>query len=310
MTGGAFAQSVLTGDFGFGYSSATADNITNNGMGVTDADIYWSATEKLDNGDTVGVDLSIDISTPAYGSAATMNETGYYLFASGVKVTGGEDKGGEYLSSGVASAGAGIDVTLDGKIYTARSTKDFISVAVPVADGLKVTFRANEASGGRGVGAANALGVVPTQRDNTVSLDYAAGNLTVNVGYRTYDGTNSSSETIASSLNRGSFNYKIGDAKIGAGYSSTLYGYGNTTTDTLVGFSSPFNGLTVGAMVGYRTTAGSATAANNTTRAGTVINASYPLSKQTSLIGGYYTYDAGNASGNTTGYQIKMFKSF
>lgn len=111
-------------------------------------------------------------------------------------------------------------------------------------------------------------------------------------------------------MNRGAISYDLGAAKVGAGYVSTLYGYGNTITDSLVGVSAPFGNLTVGAQVGYRTTAGSATAANNYTRAGSVLNASYALSKQTSLIGGYYSYDAGNSSGNNSGYAIKMFKSF
>jgi len=312
-TGGAFADSVLTGDFSFGYSSKTANNINSGGMGMGDADIYWATTETLDGGDKVGVNLAIDMgnNTSAYGQAVVVgDETGFYQFASGVKVTVGSVKAGDYLSAGVASAGSGIDVTMDGQIFSARSFKDQIGISIPLAEGLKLGITSRETGTGRGAGAANALSAVPTQRDNTASVDYSAGALALNVGYRTYDGTDSTSESILSSMNRGAISYDLGVAKVGAGYVAYTYGFGNTVTDSLVGVSAPFGSWTVGAQAGYRTSSGSATAANNTTRAGSVLNASYALSKATSLVGGYYSYDAGNASGNTTGYQIKMFKSF
>ena len=40
VTGGAFAQSVLTGDIAYGFSSVTSNSSTTSGFGLNAADLY------------------------------------------------------------------------------------------------------------------------------------------------------------------------------------------------------------------------------------------------------------------------------
>ena len=115
-TGGAFAQSVLTGDFGFGYGSSTsAASGTANGMGLTDADIYLAATEDIEGLGKLSVNLAIDAGNvaAAYGQAVYVGDQVMALtLASGVKITMAANKGADYLSGGIAAA-AGV-VMMDG----------------------------------------------------------------------------------------------------------------------------------------------------------------------------------------------------
>ena len=311
-TGGAFAQSVITGDFSFGYSSSTsAASGTAGGMGMGDADIYWSSSETLDGGAKIAVDLSLDLSnnTSAYGQAAVVgNETISYTSASGIKVVAGSVKGASYLTQGIASAGSAYNHDLSNALFTSRTFKDQVTITLPVAEGTKVSLALREA--GTGIGAGAASTGVGTQRDATVSVSYAAAPLAVDAGLRVMDGTSSTSTTIASSLNRASASYDLGVAKIGAGYESTIYGYGNTMTDTLVGITAPVtSALSLGAQMGYRVKAGNTTAASNTNYTGSIYSASYTLSKRTSFLASYISYDVGGSS-QTTGFAAKLFTTF
>ena len=312
-TGGAFAQSVLTGDFGFGYASSTsAASGTANGMGITDADIYWASSEELDGGAKIGVNMALDLSaaSTAYGAAAGVGDrTLSYTSQSGLKVVLGSVYGGDYLSAGVAAAGSNINQTLDGAVFTARSNKDQITVSVPVAEGVTLSFVHREAGTGAGSGAASTG--VGAQRDSTVGLKYANGPLVVDGGYRVVDGTSLTSTTLTSSLSRASASYDLGVAKIGAGYVTTVYGYGNSQTDTLAGITVPVtSALTLGAQMGYRAKSGNTTNALNTTMMGTIYGASYTLSKRTSFLASFIAYDAVANTSQTTGFAAKLLTTF
>jgi len=312
-TGGAFAQSVLTGDFSFGYSSTTsAASGTSGGMGMGDADIYWSSSETLDGGGKLGVNLALDLSnnTSAYGASAFVgDETMSYSTTSGLKVVVGSVKGADYLSAGTAAAGSNINHTFDNALFTSRTFKDQITVSLPVAEGTTLSFAHREA--GTGIGAGAASTGVGAQRDSTVGLKYANGPLVVDGGYRVADGTSLTSTTLTSSLSRASASYDLGVAKIGAGYVTTVYGYGNSMTDTLAGISVPVtSALTLGAQMGYRAKAGNTTNALNTTMMGTIYGASYTLSKRTSFLASFISYDAVANTSQTTGFAAKLLTTF
>ena len=314
-TGGAFAQSVLTGDFGFGYASSTsAASGTANGMGVTDADIYWAASEALDGGAKIGVNLALDLSaaSTAYGAGAIVgDQTMTYTSASGLKVVVGSVRGGDYLSGGIAAAGSGYNHTLDGKLFSTRSNKDQITVSLPVAEGVTLSFAHREPGTGDGAGAASDGSTVTAARDSTVGLKYANGPLVVDGGYRVIDGTSLTSTTLGSSLNRASASYDMGVAKIGAGYSTTVYGYGNSITDTLVGITVPVSSaLSLGAQMGYRAKSGYATSSLNTTMVGSIYSAAYTLSKRTSFLASFIAYDAVANTTQTTGFAAKLLTTF
>jgi len=308
VTGGAFAQSTITGDFSYGYAqTTTGPGVSTGGMGIGDADIYWEAKEKIEGVGEVSVNMTLDLS-----GGSSYGQAGEYMtlkLENGVSVKMGNYKGADYLSGGIAAAGSNYDADLSGKNLAARSYKDTVSISIPVAQGLKLGFTMEEAEGGsaaKGTGAAGTT-TYGIQRRNTVSIDYAAGGLVVNAGYRTYDGTSSLASSYASSLNRASASYDLGIAKIGGGYQQTTYGYGNTLTDTLGGITIPLGNLSIGAMSGTTQTSGLST---NTSRSGAIYGGSYALSKRTSLTGQYYSFDAGSTAGNTTGYTFKMITTF
>jgi len=312
-TGGAFAQSVLTGDFSFGYSSSTsAASGTANGMGMGDADIYWATSEDLEGGGKLGVNLALDLSnnTAAYGQAAVVgDETMSYTSASGMKVVVGSVKAGDYLSGGIASAGSGYNQTLDNALFTSRTFKDQITVTLPVGEGMALSLQHREAGTGMGAGAASTG--AGTQRDATIGLKYTVDKLVLDGGYRVYDGTSSTSTSIATSLNRASASYDLGVAKIGAGYQTVIYGYGNSMTDTLVGVTAPVtSALSLGAQIGYRAKSGNSTSSLNTTMTGSIYSASYTLSKRTSLLASFISYDAVANTTQTTGFAAKLFTTF
>ena len=303
--GGAFAQSTITGDFSYGYGQVTTGaGVVTGGMGIGDADVYWKATEAIEGVGDLTVNLTLDLSAGSSHSQADEYMT--LKLTNGVSVKMGNVSGAAYLAGGIAAAGSNYDAALDGKTHAARSFKDTVSISIPIAEGLKLGFAMEEgSSSAKGAGAAsNTYGA---QRRNTVSIDYAAGALAANAGYRTYDGTSSLTSTYASSLNRASASYDLGIAKIGAGYEATTYGYGNTLTETLGGITIPLGNLSIGAQAGTSSTSGLST---NTSRSGAVYGGSYAMSKRTSLTGQYYSYDAGSSAGNTTGYTFKMITTF
>jgi len=312
VTGGAFAQSVLTGDIGFGWASSTsAASGTANGMGITDADIYWAATEALDGGAKVAANLMLDLSaaSTAYGaSAIVLDQTLSYTTASGVKVSMGSVRGADYLTGGIAAVGTNYNQDFAGGLFSTRSVKDQIGFSLPVAEGTTLSFTSREAGTGAGAGAASTG--VGAQRDSTVGLKYTAGALIVDGGYRVYDGTSLTSTSLASSMNRASASYDLGAAKIGAGYQTVVYGYGNSITDTLAGINVPVSGaLNIGAQMGFRSKAGNATSSLNTNYGGTILSASYSLSKRTSILASYLSYDVGGSS-QTSGFAAKLFTTF
>ena len=305
--GGAFAQSTLTGDFSYGYGQVTTGpGVATGGMGIGDADLYWKSTESIDDVGELTVNLALDLS----GGSSAVGQSDEYMtlkLTNGVSIKMGNVKGAAYLAGGIAAAGSNFDAELDGKNLASRSFKDTVAISIPLAEGLKLGFAMEEGSSSAKDAGAAGTTAYGAQRRNTISIDYAAGKLAANAGYRTYDGTSSLASSYASSLNRASASYDLGIAKIGGGYEQTTYGYGNTLTESLGGFTVPLGNLTIGAQAGTSATSGLST---NTNRSGAVYGGSYKLSQRTSFTAQYYSYDFGSSAGNTTGYTFKLFTSF
>jgi len=124
----------------------------------------------------------------------------------------------------------------------------------------------------------------------------------------------SNSSTTYNNRNRGSLNYDLGVAKVGAGWESSTYMYGNTMTDTMVSVNVPMSGaLNLGAQLGSRALGGNSSSSANTTRNGYLLVANYNLSKQTYLVANYYSIDMGATATNAqlaTGYALYLYKGF
>lgn len=310
VTGGAMAQAVMTGYIAFGYDASTSSSgATASGMGMDDAEINFAIAEDIDG---VGkLTAGMGFGSGGNGDTATGNDSTIKLTtASGASVTMGTTKGASYLTQGLASAGTAYQWNLSGKLFSSRTKNDAISVKLPLAEGLSVSVAHSEAAVSSYWTGSGAAGNGTEQRYNTVSVDYASGALAANAGYRSYDNTVASSTSSSNTRNRASVSYDLGAAKIGVGYESTQYMYGNTKTDSLVGVNVPLSGaLNVGVQMGQQSTSGNDTAANNYNRNGALLVANYNLSKQTYLVANYYTYDAGGSQ-NATGYGVFLYKGF
>ena len=306
--GGAFAQATMTGYIGFGYQSTTSSaGAVASGMGTDDGEINFAVAEKIDGlGDVSG---QMGFATYGNGDGAYGNDVKLSLkLNSGTSITVGTTKGASYLTQGVASVGTAFNTNLSGKLFSSRSINDAVTIAIPLMEGVSLSVSHAEAavtSYAIGSGAAG----VSTQRYNTASLGYKAGALAVDAGYRAYDNTTNASESSSNTRNRASASYDLGVAKVGFGFESTQYMYGNSKTDSLLGVNVPMGALSLGAQIAQVSTSGSATAASNYNRNGYLLGANYNLSKQTYVAAHYYSYDAGTTT-NPNGYQVVIYKGF
>ncbi len=303
------AQAVMTGYVAFGYESATTSaNATTSGMGVDDAEINFAIAEDIEG---VGkLSAGLGFISGGRGDTATGRDTTIKLTtASGTAVTMGTTKGASYLTGGVAAVGTNYNWDLSGKLFSSRTTTDAISVKIPLMEGVSVSVAHSEAGTGYATGS-GAAGNGTEQRYNTASLGYAAGALVVDAGYRSYDNTTASSTTSSNTRNRASASYDLGVAKLGAGYESTQYMYGNSKTDSLLGVNVPLGGaLSLGTQFAQVSTSGNASAASNYNRNGYLLGMNYNLSKQTYVAAHYYSYDGGTTV-NPSGYGVFLYKGF
>lgn len=318
------AQAVMTGYLGYGYASYTTSvGVQSSGMGVDDAEINFAVSEDIEGvGKIAG---TLGFIAGGRGGAATGRDTKISLtIPSGTSVTLGTTKGGSYLTNGIAASGTDYeyDLTLTDApagagLFSARSINDSITVKVPLAEGISVSGAHSEGavvSYWSGTGAAGtAVSGTGGQRYNTLSVDYAAGALKANAGYRSYDQGVSGSSSTYSSRNRASANYNLGVATVGAGYEASTYMYGNTLTDTLVSVNVPIGSLNLGAQLGQRTTAGNSSSSSDYTRNGYLLVANYALSKQSYIVANYYSIDMG-ATGTSAqlanGFGLYLYKGF
>jgi len=307
--GGAFAQSTLTGEISYGFSSETAANSTLSGFGLEAADFTIATAEDIEGVGKVAVSINFDGSGGRGSYATTGDMTLGLTLTNGLAIKGGSTKGGSYLGQGLASAGSAYEINMSGKILGSRTVNDFISLAMPLMEGTKVTYTHTEADFAIGTGSASALNTT-TQAYDTISLDYTAGALAANVQARTYNQQVASSTSSASSRSRAAASYDLGVAKIGAGVENTNYMYGNSKSDSAFGLTIPMGALNIGGQAVSTSTSGNATASSNYTRTGAMFGGMYNLSKRTYVYAQYYSYDAGSTVSNTSGYIFGMYNTF
>ena len=317
VTGGAFAQATMTGAIAYGFSSQTSSsNVTTSGMGVDDAEINFAISEDLDGGNK----LSGGFGFGGGGKAAAVTANDWNLTltgASGAKLVMKTTQAAEYLSGGIAGAGANYEIDLTYTGLLTRPYNDAVSVSFPVFEGATLTVTHTEPDYAIGGGSAANIGVLATtttsagtmQRYNTAALTYKAGALVVDGQYRSYDDQQTLNTVYANTKNRFSASYDMGVAKIGAGIDTTVYTYGNSNTKTLVGMTVPMGQMNLGAQLLTVTASGNATSSSNYTRTATLIGGQYNVTKRTYATAQYYTGDVGGTS-NINGYVISLYNTF
>jgi hypothetical protein len=318
VTGGVFAQATMTGFLAYGYRATnTSAGATASGMGVDTASLDFAVGETIEGIGKVSGAMGVSLKNKDQAAYARNSEIKLDMGAMGsfkmynaysVSGLGGVAAGGanQYCSFSNGDCASGIGM------FSTYGYDDGLSYSLPVASGLTFSVTHVEpstsaASTGLGAGAA---AYTEAQRHNTYALAYKSGALNLTAGYRTYDEANEATGN-SNYRHRGSFNYDLGVAQIGAGYEQTTTTYGATTTDSLMSLVLPIpsSPLTLSAQFGNRTKAGNASAASDTTYSGTIYNAVYTLSKRTYLLAVYATNQSAGTS-NPTMFLTTLNHSF
>ncbi len=295
-SGASFAQVTMTGEFTWGYKATSVSGADSSGFGVDYSNINFAASEDLGGGTKVSVKMGIDgadrsgdgVGGPTSGQDANITIDGAFG-----KLMLATMENGNYLGNGLANAGDPAWIDLDSKIQAAKSNGDRIQYTKafgPVSVGLQHLEAA--AGLGEGVGSTGSS----AQRRNLIDATYAAGALTANVGFGSYDNQTDGSVDSKVNVTRGSANYDLGVAKIGFGIESSKRSVG-TVTDTFLGANAPLGALTLALSFGSHKTdlAGAAATASSGaegTKSGYGLGAAYALSKRTQLIANYRSYEA------------------
>jgi predicted porin len=313
-SGASFAQVTMTGEFTWGYK-ATSDGAGNDksGFGVDYSNINFMASEDLGGGTKVSVKMGIDGAdrsgdntaaggTPVNGQDANITLTGGFG-----KLMLATMENGNYLGNGIAAAGDPAWIDLDSKVQGAKNFGDRIQYSYafgPVTLGLQHLESANGL--GEGAGQTGNAGI-GGQRRNLIEATYAAGALTANVGYASYDNQVDNSTGTSVNKVRGSANYDFGVAKVGFGIESNKKNRGSVV-DTFLGANAPIGALTLAVSWGSNKldTDGFAPATDGT-RSGYGVGAAYALSKRTQLIANYRSWETFPVGTGTRSTDTRMY---
>lgn len=292
-SGAAFAQATITGYMSAGYATSTtggATSATTSGFGVDTSTVNFTASEDLGKGLIAGGAMGFD-GMSRMGSFSGGN-FGIFVQNASAKLSIGVAKGGDYISSGLASSGVNYYDFGDYGNFGARSSRDYINLDVPMGP---ISFLVSHQEGGNLAAAfAGGEGAAVTgvgQRINVLSATYAEGAIKLNTQYINYDNQTANSEKTAANAFRLSGNYNLGVATVGAGLQLVTYSGSNTARNMGASVSVPLGSLTLGAMIGSRLTEKYPAAADNATQASYSVSANYALSKRTSVIGQYSNWD-------------------
>lgn len=297
----AFAQNVsITGEYAYAYRATTVQGGSDSsGFGVDTTAINFNVNEDLGGGLKAAAVFGFDGANR--NNAASGATGGYGVFGadssialSGAfgKLTGASGQGSDYVS--------GDWISLDAKLYGAKTTSDSVSYTLPAFGPVTVSLTHAESDNAASVGEGNGATGSQAQRNNTLTVAYASGALTATGGLRAYD--QNSGDTASKTRVRGKVAYDFGVAKVGGAFLQTQYGQG-TNTQTLLAVSAPFGNLTLTGEVAANTdsgrNSGTSTVADGTGHA-YALSAVYSLSKRTSLQAVYKNWQQSNTSGYTS----------
>lgn len=302
-SGASFAQATISGNYTAGYRSVTGDTSAtslgdHSGLGNDTSLVTFTAKEDLGGGLTAGAEMKIDGLTRG---GVTGGDSGLFIAGGFGKLAIENGRGSDYLSGGTAGVGG---VGFDGKVFSTLTASDSITYTTPSFSGFTASISHDESAltqGGEnaspiglGSGAAGSPVGAGYQRGTGVTLGYAAGPLAINGNFKVWDqqGTAASTNSKSRVSIRGA--YDFGVAKLGAGYRNTQFVTG-TRQDTFLAVGTSFGALALGADWGQRVHSDTAPAGGTNvdgTRAGYGLKAEYSLSKRTSLIASYASWEA------------------
>jgi len=302
-SGASFAQVALTGQIGFGIqTSSDKTGATAGGLGLSDSNLVFTASEDLGGGTKVTAQLKLDGM-----SRKSVNGGDEFVSIAGgfgtVKMGLAEydvdlpDQFGTFMGG----------TTLGGRNNYNDSERraDFVNYSTSFgAFGVSVQHMEAEAAQGIGAGGAGSK----TQRLNTIAGSYAAGPLTVKADYSAYDNKDATIGNFYDNRTTLGGNYDLGVVKLGLGVQSMKYTVQGSALDTFVGVTVPVGALAVG--VDFMNTKWSDTG-NDGTSTSWGIQGVYSLSKLTNIRVRYASYDEVMNPTNKTNYtQVAFYKNF
>jgi hypothetical protein len=313
-SGASFAQQVaLTGNVTMGYQAATiagaagaAGSSDQAGFGTETSGLKFVATEDLGGGykATAVMNLAVGARAASAGEDATLT-----LATPVGALVLGTAKAGDYLSGGLAGVGAYYS-GMDGKVFSARTSRDTVSFVVPVGSfTLSATYQEAPNLLGYGMGTTGASTETGQGLTGLVA-SYAAGKLNANLTYLMINSNGAAGNSKDQA--RLSGNYDFGVVKLGAGavLATVNGGAGNANprvSDFLVGLSAPLGQLTIGAQLASRRYDDiNVLGGTNGTATGYALEAKYDMSKRTAVIANYarWTQGIASASGSANGLGV------
>lgn len=298
-SGASFAQATITGQYGFGYKqSSDAAGANAGGLGVSDSNVTFSASEDLGGGMKAAAQVKIDglnRGGVGGGDSWVALSGGFGTFSLGLAEydTDTADQFGTFMGATI----------LGGKTGDSERIADFAQYATSFGP-VGVSVRHTEADKGLGAGAAGSS----TQRENTIAVNYSAGPLTVKGDYTSFDNKSTAAVDYDNRTTLGG-NYDFGVVKLGAGVQITKLFTTGSTTETFVGASIPVGALAIG--VDYLNTKIADTNINDGTGTGYGVQALYSLSKRTAVRFRYASYDAAINPANRSNYTaLALYHNF
>jgi predicted porin len=290
-SGASFAQVTITGEYAYGWNTSNSSaGVETSGLGVDTSFVKFAASEDLGGGLKVAAEMSLDGFTRG---AANGGDNSLTLTGGFGKIKLANDKGADYLSSVIGGIAG-----FDDKVFGARTINDSVAYTSPSFGGLTVGLSHTENASGTNLGVGSASN--NDQRSNTLSLSYAAGPLSVTGGFTSYDNQgalatsgafNGTSKDRSKSRARVKGSYDFGAFTLGAGFLQQQKNEG-TYSESIVAVAVPLGALTLGVDVGSSKRENSTIAAADVSKSGYGLKAVYSLSKRTSLIGAYTSWDA------------------
>lgn len=305
VAGTAFAQSSVTlgGKFGYAYTAnKTAAGVKTNGLGTTDGDIVFAATEDLGGGLKAGANMALKLRGRGTQSSVVDGRDSTVFMSGGFgTLTAGAIEAGNGIigraSAGAPTIGQDSGVTLDG-----AANVDIVTYTTPeLAPGLTVTLMQIDSVGAP---AADGLEAAASTQDATVvALNYNAGPLSAGIDTSSF-GQNASASTGTDSRVRMSASYDLGVAKVGVGYQTKKTYAGVKDTQTMVGFSMPAGAWTLGATYAVRNND-----VNTSDAKGWELGANYAFSKRTAVQIATRNLSI-NGAASATATRVRLLHSF
>ena len=241
--------------------------------------LTFQAKEDLGNGVSAVAKLQATTSAGIGGSAGIDDQSLTLSFPMAT-VSLLTYKPGDWVSG---ASGAATWYGLDGKVFSARSTRDAMAVTLPLATGMSLTAAYLEPANslGEGAGSTGTTG----QSIYNLGVKYATGPATLQAAFLQYTNVDGTLDTSTNTVTRLGAMVDLGVAKVGAGLQIGKTGAGGTNTQSALSVSAPLNAaLSVQAVYGMNNVDFAATSAQvalNGRRSGYMLGLTYNLSKRT-----------------------------